>query len=89
MLAGYRAALKEYFNSRWAWRIFVASSVALIIGSFVLFSMLGFGNHGGGTGTAGAKVIMVLSLVLAVPAIIVVNALVALVWAAALTIARS
>ena len=53
MLAGYRAALKEYFNSRWAWRIFVASSVALIIGSFVLFSMLGFGNHGGGTGTAG------------------------------------
>jgi len=89
MLAGYRAALADYFNSRWAWRVFIASSVALFIGSFVFFSMLGFGNHGGGTGTSGAKVIMILSLVLAVPAIIVVNALVALLWAATLTIVRS
>jgi hypothetical protein len=89
MLAKFRAALAAYFNSRWAWRIFVVTSIALLIGSFVVFSMLGFGNHNGGSGTAGAQVIMILSLVLAVPAIIVVNALVALLWAAALTIARS
>jgi hypothetical protein len=89
MLAKFRAALAAYFNSRWAWRIFVASSMALLICSFVSFSMLGFGNHGGGSGTSGAKVVMILSLVLAVPAIIVVNALVALLWAAALTLARS
>lgn len=89
MLANYRAALADYFNSRWAWRIFIASSVALFIGSFVFWSMLGFGNHNGGSGTAGGKVIMILSLVLAVPAIIVVNALVALLWAAALTLVRS
>jgi hypothetical protein len=89
MLASYRAALADYFNSRWAWRIFIVTSIALFIGSFVLFSMLGFGNHTGGSGTAGGKVIMILSLVLAVPAIIVTNALVALLWAAALAIARS
>lgn len=89
MFETYRKELSAYTNSRWARQIFLWSSILLFIGSFVFWTGLGFGNQNGGSGTAGAKVATILSLVIAVPAILVFNVAVALIWAFVQTAIRS
>ena len=87
MLSRYRAEWIAYVNSRWARWIFLASSAAIVVASYVFWAMLGFGSEGG-TGS-GAKVIGILSLVIAVPVIIVFNLALALLWALGASLIRS
>lgn len=88
MLATFRTELTAYLNSTWGWRIFGWSAVAIIVASLALVLFLGFGSHNGGSGTAGTKVAVILSLVVAVPAILLVNLAIALIWAALQTARR-
>jgi len=88
MLATFRAELTAYINSTWGWRIFGWSALAIVVASLALVMFLGFGSHNGGSGTAGTKVAVILSLVLAVPVTLVANVAIALVWASLQTARR-
>ena len=88
MLDTFRAELTAYINSVWARRIFVWSAIAILGASLALVLMVGFGSHNGGSGTAGTKVATILTLVVALPAILLLNLVIALVWAALCTARR-
>ena len=88
MLATFRAELTAYINSTWGWRIFGWSALAIVVASLALVMFLGFGSHNGGSGTAGTKVAVILSLVLAVPVTLVAIVAIALVWASLQTARR-
>jgi hypothetical protein len=81
MLETFRNELFAYFNSTWGRRLVVWLSLAICIASLAFVIMLGFGNNNGGSGTAGGKVAAILSLILAIPAIIVLNLAVAAIYA--------
>ena len=87
MLATFRAELKRYAGQPWAVQLLIWSFIAFAIAGVVFWSALGFGNQNGGSGTTGAKVGFFLGLVVAVPATIVFNLLVAVIWALARTAA--
>lgn len=88
MLKRFRVNLFRYGKSRWAGRILLWSSVIIFFASLLLFYNLGFGNQNGGSGTMGSKLLSFLSLLLTVPAIIIVNYIAALLYALARTVAR-
>lgn len=87
MLDTFRAALRVYANSRWGWRILGWSSIVFIVLGIGFWLMLGFGSSSG-TG-AGGMVLTILALILAVPAIIVFNVALAVIWALVRTLVHS
>lgn len=87
MLETFRAEWIAYVNSRWARWIFVGSSVAIIVASFVFWVYLGFGSESG-TGS-GAKVVGILSFLIAIPVILIFNLALALLWSLAAALFRS
>ena len=87
MLKRFRVNLMRYSKSRWSGPILLWSSVIVAVGSLSFFLYLGFGNHNGGSGTMGTKLLTFLSLIIMLPAVVVFNFVAALLWALGKTIA--
>lgn len=85
MLKSLHKNLLVYANSRWGRRIFVWSSVAIFVGAIAYVSILGAGSETN-SGAASEKFQVILAAVIAVPALIVFNLAVALLWAIGATI---
>lgn len=86
MLGSFRDNLLAYANSRWGRRIFVWSSAGIVAAAVLYVATLGIGSETG-TGAASSKFAFVLALAVALPALILFNLALALVWAAAATVA--
>lgn len=81
----FRDKLLQYANSWWGQRIFIWSSVAILVAAIVFVTYLGVGIEGGG-GAASSKFVSFLTFLLAIPSIIVFNLALALAWAIAASI---
>lgn len=87
MLKTFRDRMLEYPNHCWGQKIFIWSSVAILLGTVAYAVSLGLGNETG-SGVASSKFVMLISLLLAIPALIGFHLAVALAWAIVSTIVR-
>ncbi|MGE0613906.1 MAG: hypothetical protein AB7O70_16320 [Hyphomicrobiales bacterium] len=86
MPAGFRDNLRAYANARLGRRVFVWSSLAILLGAAAFVVGLGVGGETG-SGAASSKFVMVLTFLLAIPALVLFNLALALLWAAGVTVA--
>jgi hypothetical protein len=87
MLRTFHDALLEYANSRWGRRIFVWSSVLIVLAAIVLSASLGI-DRGTGSAAVSSRFATLVVMVVAVPALAVFNVALALIWATGRTVAR-
>lgn len=85
MLKAFRDRLLEYPNHPWGQKIFLWSTLAILVGAVFYAVSLGLGSESG-SGAASSKFVMFVSFLLAIPALIGFHLAVALAWAIVSTI---
>mgnify|MGYP000616258982 CR=1 FL=1 len=88
MLNTFGKNFSSYGKSRWGKQIFIWSSVVIFMGAVGYAVYLGLGSETG-HGAASQKFLTVVAVVLAVPALIVFNVAMALLWAIVSTLVNA